>query len=63
MISSGLEGTGRESRVAGWAAGATIDDAVDVRAVIEAGCRSSFEGAAPASSESATRIRALSVVR
>ena len=36
MISSGLEGTGLESRVAGWAATAAIDDAAAVRAVIEA---------------------------
>ena len=36
MISSDLEGTGLESRVAGWAASATIDDAAAVRAVIEA---------------------------
>jgi uncharacterized protein (TIGR02246 family) len=36
MISSDLEGTGLESRVAGWAASAIIDDAAAVRAVIEA---------------------------
>ena len=36
MISSDLEGTGRESQVAGWAASAPIDDAAAVRAVIEA---------------------------
>jgi uncharacterized protein (TIGR02246 family) len=36
MISSDLEGTGRESRAAGWAASAPIDDAAAVRAVIEA---------------------------
>jgi hypothetical protein len=36
MISSELERTGPESRVAGWAAGATIDDAAAVRVVIEA---------------------------
>ena len=41
MISSGLGGTGLggtglESRVAGWVANATIDDAAAVRAVIEA---------------------------
>ena len=36
MISSDLEGIGLESRVAGWAASATIDDAAAVRAVIEA---------------------------
>jgi len=36
MIGSGLEGAGLESRVTGWAASATIDDAAAVRAVIEA---------------------------
>jgi uncharacterized protein (TIGR02246 family) len=41
MIGSGLEDTSLEdtsleSRVAGWAAGATLDDAAAVRAVIEA---------------------------
>ena len=36
MISSDLEATGVESRVADWAASATIDDAAAVRAVIEA---------------------------
>jgi uncharacterized protein (TIGR02246 family) len=46
MISSGLDGTGLdgtglgsaglERRVAGWVAGATVDDAAAVRAVIEA---------------------------
>ena len=36
MIGSNLEGTGLESRVADWAASATIDDAAAVRAVIEA---------------------------
>ena len=36
MIGSELGGTGLESPVAGWAAGATSDDAAAVRAVIEA---------------------------
>ncbi len=36
MISSDLEGTGLESRVAGSAASAIIDDAAAVRAVLEA---------------------------
>jgi ketosteroid isomerase-like protein len=36
MISSGLDGTGLGSQVAGWAAGATADDAAAVRAAIEA---------------------------
>ena len=36
MISSGLEGADLESRVASRAASATSDDAVAVRAVIEA---------------------------
>ena len=36
MIGSDLQGTGLESQVAGWAAGATADDAAAVRAVIEA---------------------------
>jgi uncharacterized protein (TIGR02246 family) len=36
MISFGLEGIGLESRVAGWAASAIIDDAAAVRAVLEA---------------------------
>jgi uncharacterized protein (TIGR02246 family) len=36
MISSDLEGTGLEGRMAGWAACATINDAAAVRAVIEA---------------------------
>ena len=36
MISSGVEGAGPESRVAGWAASAAGDDAAAARAVIEA---------------------------
>jgi hypothetical protein len=60
MIGSDLESAGLESRAASGAASASSDDAAAVRAVIEAStsrCRSSQEGAAPASSESATRIR------
>jgi hypothetical protein len=73
MIGADLEGADLESRVAGWATSAVSDGATAMRAVIEAlgtgaagrsrsactsRCRSSQEGAAPASRESATRIRA-----
>jgi hypothetical protein len=75
MIGADLEGTDLESRVADWAASAVSDDAIAMRAMVEAlgtgaagrsrsactsRCRSSQEGAAPASRESATRIRARS---
>ena len=73
MIGSDLEGADPESRVATWAAGASSDDAAAVRCLrphrtlhwtitqhMYPQLPERSEGAAPASSESATRIRARS---